>query len=170
MYHIQYIDDLQWIIRKIQNLYKVHITTTSPDRIGYFRNFALFTEILFKVMSILYFPPILVFMSYPIYVYVTTNQLVPIIPLYVPMIDETTIVGFIILAIYHIINIILGTLGLIAIDYFMAIVITSSLIFAKLISADLQQINCDLMENDSRLMAAKARFRNIFWMHQEMGG
>lgn len=169
MYHIRYTDDFNWIIRKIQNLYKVHITTKSPDRIAYFRNFALFTEVLFKLMIIAYSTCILAFFSIPIFVYLTTSELVPVLPLYLPIVDESTTVGYTILTIYHISCAILATIGFTAIDYFMAIVITSSLIFAKLISSDLQEMNIDLLENDAGLMAAKARFRNVLLMHQEMG-
>lgn len=168
MYHMLYIDDFNWIIQKVQSLYKVHITTKSLDRIEYFQKFALFTEILFKVMTAVYVPPILAFLLYPIFAYLTASKVVSVLPMHhLPMINETTVIGYTVTAFHHMGCVILSALGYLAIDFFMATIITSSLIFGKLISADLEQINIDLLEKDSRLITAKARFRNILLMQQE---
>ncbi|XP_055294814.1 putative odorant receptor 83c [Sitodiplosis mosellana] len=51
----------------------------------------------------------------------------------------------------------------------MTIIIISSLIFAKLIGRELQQVNADLQDDDCEILTVKGRFRNIFLMHQEMG-
>lgn len=102
---------------------------------------------------------------YPVFVYFTQNKIVPIIPLYVPIINEKTTVGFVILTIYHILLIFLASVA--ATDFFLALVIVSSIIFAKLISLELQQIHADFNENDTTL-ARKCRFRNILRMLKEM--
>lgn len=147
----------------------MHITTKSPDRIEYFRKCALFTEFLFKFVVGAYFSSILFFLAMPIFIYLTTNEMVPMMPLFLPIIDETTTVGYTILTIYHIICVVFATVSFTSVDFFMAIIIISSLIFGKLISTDLEQINFDLLENDSGLITAKARLRNVLLMHQEMG-
>lgn len=41
---------MKYVMRFLQHIYKVHITTKSPARREYFRKFALFIEILFKGM------------------------------------------------------------------------------------------------------------------------
>lgn len=170
MYHMRYIDDFNWIIQKVQSLYKVHITTESLDRIQYFRKFALFTEILFKVMTAIHVPLLLAFLSYPIFVYLTTSKVVPVVPMHhLPMINGTTAIGYTVTAIHHMGCVIFTPIGYLAFEFFMATIITSSLIFGKLISTDLEQINMDLLEKDSRLITAKARFRNVLLMQQEMG-
>lgn len=123
-------------------------------------------EILFKVVLSAYFLPFFGFLGYPIFVYLTTGQVVPILPVYLPMIDESTHVGLLINTVFHLSLMVVAVVGYTAIDYFIAVGITSSLIFAKLISIDLQQINFDLIE--SELLTAKARFWNVLLMHREM--
>lgn len=123
-------------------------------------------EILFKVVLFAYFLPFFAFLAYPILVYLTTGQVVPILPVYLPMIDDTTYVGLLINTAFHLSLMVVAAVGFTAMDYFIAVGITSSLIFAKLISLDLQQINFDLI--DSEMMTAKARFWNVLLMHREM--
>lgn len=167
LYHIRYVDDLQWIIRFIQNLYKIHSKSKSKERIEYFTNFAFATEVLFKIMTTLYILSVFTFFPYPIYMYFFESQIVTIIPVYLPGIDEKTLVGYIIQNSFQIIIVSLATLGILACDFFMAIIIISSLIFAKLISLDMEQIEKDLQLENS-ITTVRGRFRNIVLMHQEM--
>lgn len=167
MYHIRYVDDLQWIIRFVQNLYHIHVTTKSVERIDYFDKFALFTEIFFHVMTTLYILSVFTFLPYPIYMYFFKNEVVPIIPLYLPYVDDEQLSGYIILGTFHIIIFFLATLGVLACDFFMAIVIISTFIFAKLITWDLEQTDTEQSAKDS-LRLVRGRFRNVLLMHQEM--
>lgn len=167
LYHIRYVDDLQWILRFVQKLYKIHVKTKSTERIQYFNNFALVTEYLFIVMSTTYLLSVFTFFPYPIYMYLFENEVVTIIPIYLPFVDHTDFVGYCILGAFHIILIVLATIGILACDFFMAIVIISTLIFSKLISLDLQQIDIDCQEKGAE-MTVKGRFRNVLLMHQEM--
>lgn len=67
LYHIKFVEDLQYVIRFVQNLYKIHATTKSKARIEYFKNFAFATEIIFKVMATLYLLSVFTFFPYPLY-------------------------------------------------------------------------------------------------------
>lgn len=167
MYSIQYVEDIQWVIYFIQDIYKANITTESVERSEYFRKFALFTEYFFKFILYFYLSTISTSLVYPIFVFITQNEFFPIMPLYLPYIDETTVVGFTIISIYHIILISLVSFGIVAIDFFLAIIIISSLMFAKIISLEMHEIHVDLDEKGSQI-AIKARFRNILRMHKEM--
>lgn len=167
MYNIQYVDNIQWVIYFIRDIYKEHITTESVERAEYFRKFALFTEYFFKFLVLMYFSLIFVVLTYPGFMYFTQHELVPIMPLYIPGIDENTIIGYIIITIYHLTMITLASVGIAATDFFLAIVIISSLIFAKLIWLEMQQIHTDLDEKSSEL-SLKVHFRNILRMHKEM--
>lgn len=167
IYHIRYVEDLQWIIRFIQKLYRVHIKTKSRERLEYFSKFAFGTEVFFKVIATLYLLSVFTFFPYPLYMYYFKNEVVTIIPMYLPGVDETQWSGYILLSAYQILIFILATGGVLACDFFMAIIIISTLIFAKLISLDMEQINNDLLEKNSTL-TVKCRLRNILLMHQEM--
>lgn len=168
MYHIRYIDDLRWTINCIHKLFNVHKTSKSPERLDFFRKFALFTEIFFKAMTTTYISFIFVFPGYLVYVYLVKGEWVPVLPIYIPGVDESTLTGYMILVAFQIIVVPLATIGLVAVEFLISILIIGSLIFAKLISLDLHQINIDLVEGSSGMLAARARLRNIFLMHQEM--
>ncbi|XP_031636823.1 odorant receptor 67d-like [Contarinia nasturtii] len=167
MFHIRYVEDLQWVIHFIQKLYKAHIKTKSKERLAFFSNFAFGTEVFFKVITTLYILSVFTFFPYPLYMYYFENEVVTIIPVYLPGVDETQLAGYIILSCYQVLLFILATFGVLACDFFMAIIIISTLIFAKLISLDMAQINDDLLQKNSTL-TVKSRLRNILLMHQEM--
>lgn len=167
MYHIRYVDDLQWILRSIQNLYKIHIKTKSTERIEYFNKFAMITEYLFIVMTTLYLLSVFTFFPYPVYMYLFEHEVVTIVPIYCPYVDHTQFTGYCILSAFHITLFIFATLGIAACDFFMAIVIVSTLIFAKLISLDLKQVDIDSQQKSTELIV-KGRLRNVMLMHQEM--
>lgn len=111
-------DDIKFLAHFLQDLYKVHITTKSPERKEYFRKFALFYEILFMVLTILYISAVFIFIPFPIYEYYTHNKLVGIIPLYFPGIDEQTMVGYMILILFQALIMAFGVAGFLSCDYF----------------------------------------------------
>lgn len=76
---VHFTDDIQWIIETIQNLYRVHIKSKSPDRIEYFNKFALFTEILFLAMIIMYATVVVAFLLFPVFIYATTNEIILVV-------------------------------------------------------------------------------------------
>lgn len=166
--HAYYVEDLKWLISFIQYLYKVNSKTESRDRIEYFQKWAVFTEILFKAIVSSFFCSSLMFLLYPFFMYFTQGQLVPIAPLYLPGIDENTLIGYVTLTIYHLIVFIAGTIGFSCIEFLIAIISLSSLIIAKLISLDLQRINVDLEIEDSGSITVKGRLMNVFLMHRKM--
>lgn len=166
IYHIRYVDDLQWIVRCIQDLYKVHSKSRSKKRIKYFQNCVFVTEMIFKVMSTLYLLSVFTFFPYPLYMYYFEHEVVTIIPIHIPFVDDTTFVGYIIVSAYQIILFVLATTGVLACDSYMAIIIVSTLIFAKLIAFDMEQIDDDLLLKDP-MITVRSRFRNILLMHQE---
>lgn len=168
MYNAKYAEDFYWTIHLIQDLYKNHAETDSRDLAEYFNKFSQFTELLLKVMIIVFLTCTAAFPSYSFYMYFVKGELMPIMPLYLPGLDETTIIGFILLNLYHFICATISAVGLSALEFLTAIIIISSLIFSKLISRDLQQINDDLEDGDSGILIIKERLRNIFLMHQEL--
>lgn len=152
----------------IRNLYKIHITTESPTRLAYFKKCALYTEYLFIGMAALYVSAVCSFLLYPFYMYAFENEIVPIIPIYLPGIDENTRNGFIILSSFHISAYFMVISGVFAYDFLITILTVSPLICAKLIWFEMEQLKCDL-EGDESPIVIKYHFRNILLLHQQMG-
>lgn len=159
--------DFRWLARFLEHLYKAHITTKSPVRLKYFEKFARITEIFFQCLFILYISSVILFLVYPFFMFVTQNELIPLFPLYIPGIDEKTTSGYIILTMSHLYLLILCVMGLLSYDYFNSVVMISSLIFAKLIGWEMDEIHVDLQENATK-WRVHGRLRNILQMHQEM--
>lgn len=166
MYHVRYGKEIQQLFHSIGRLYKIHIINESQERVEYFRLFAFITECLFKFMITVYMLTGFLFFPYPLYMYYVKGEVIPLMDLYIPGIDETTFIGYIALAVSHIMYIFLGTFGISACDFVMVMLMISPLIFSKLISLDLQQVNVDLKEKVSTVFV-RSRFRNIILMHQE---
>lgn len=166
---VRYAQDMQQMMRRLQILYKAQIGSDSPERAEYFRKFALFTEILFIGIVVGYYACGICFLAYPIIMYLAKAEMVPALPIYLPFVDENTITGYTILTIYHIILIILPSTGLAGVEFFLATFMISSLIFAKLITLDAQQLNIDLSAEKPKNTVIKCRLRNILLMHKEMG-
>lgn len=161
-------EDFYWIISLIQDLYKINTKTNSIERVAYFQKFALFTEMLFKAMISSFAISCFIFLLYPIYIYMFTGQLIPIAPLYLPGVDVNSIIGYTITSCYHIALFVVAIIGFSSLEFFVAIIIISSLIFAKLISIDLMQINKDLNDEETESIMIKGRLLNVFLMHQKM--
>lgn len=167
MYTTYQIDDYQWVIKCVQHLYQVHITTQSPQRREYFHQFSLSIEMLFKAIFILYAMSTFQFILFPLFVYVTRNELVLPLPMYIWRINEETTSGYIILTIMHIFLMVLCFVGLLAFDYILSVVIISSLMFAKLICWEMTEIDIDLQESATKWRIS-GRLRNILEMHREL--
>lgn len=104
----------------IRNLYKVHITAESSERVEYFKKCALYTEYLFIGMTILYISATFSFLIYPLYMYFFENEIVPILPIYLPYVDENTHYGYIILTSFQASAFLMVLFGLLACDFFIA--------------------------------------------------
>lgn len=165
---IRYAEDMQKMMRTLQNLYKVQMGLDSIERTEYFRKFSFFTEILFIAMVVGYYACGLCFLSYPIIMFLANGELFPVFPMFLPFVNENTNIGYTILTIYHIIFVIMPMAGLAGVEFFIAVFMISSLLFAKLITLDAQQINIELSAEKSEKMKIKYRLRNILLMHKEM--
>lgn len=166
LYHIRYTDIYIWILNSIQSLYDIHAETKSPTRAEYFRKCGLFTEVLFKVLAATLSLACMLYFLMPIYMYALEKQLVPLIPFYLPGIDENTIGGYSILMIFQTTIFLFGVPGFVACEFLLEIIIISSLIFGKLIALDTEHIDTDLKNGVTR--NATYRLRNVLAMRQEM--
>lgn len=165
LYHVRYIDKFHWLIQFIENLYKIHIKTESLERSRYFNTFSLFTEYFFKGFIVIYVSTFAIILAYPLYINIARNELVPILEIFIPGIDETTRSGYIILTLYQSALFYIALFGVCACDFLIAIIIINSVMLAKLFSFEVQQLHVDL-EGKETTIALKYRLRNILLLHQ----
>lgn len=156
------------MITTIQNLYNVHTDTESRTRAKFMHQCAFVTEIVFRLMFSTYILAIFAFFMLPIFVYLVTGELIPIAPIYIPGIDENSVSGYVSLLGFHTSLFFVAVLGFIATEFLLAIVIMSTMIFGKLIAADMKLINDDLEQEKPNVLHARLRLKNLLLMHQEM--
>lgn len=169
LYTFRYVDEYEWLLNSVRDLFKLHDKSKSRDRIEIFQKFSIFAEILFKFTIGMYITGCIVIFMFTVHVYLTTGEMIPVIPIFIPGIDATTPIGYTIHTIFHIILMIFVAFGFASLDFLIAILITSSLIFSKLIAIDFKQINPDLSDKNKKMIDAIGRFRNVLLMHREMG-
>lgn len=160
-------DDFAWLAYCLQHFFEVHIKSKVPDRLEYFRKFALFTEFLFILEFILYCCAVIIFFLFPFYMYFFQSKLIPIIPIFIPFLDENTIIGYTILVIIQTYFVISALLGLLSYDYFNSVLFTSSLMYAKLIRWEMDAIHIEMQDNATK-WRVNGRLRNLLQMHQEI--
>lgn len=152
----------------IKHLFKLHISTKSTERLELFKRFAFYNDTTVKAAVTLYIGAVASFFPYPLYMYYIKDQLVPLILLYVPGVDENTVSGYIFLVIFHSFLLLLTVIGMSVCDILYALMIINIPIFARLIEDEICQLNVILEQNSQTAHIWKYRLRNILIMHQEM--
>lgn len=165
IYQVLLHDDYFWMLNTVQKLYDAHIKTKCPVRSKYFQQFGLITEYMFIFWLVAYSMSIPLVFSLVIYVYAVDDKLIPLLPFYLPFIDENTFIGYISLFMLHITSIFTALMGFVTIEFLLTVMVVSSLIFSILISLDIRKTDDELQLTDS---TAKFRLWNIILMHQEL--
>lgn len=167
LYNVRYAAEFCKKISFIEQLFFEHISTKSKNRLEIFKRFAFYNELIVKGGLVLYCGGVMAFFPYPIYMYICRNEMVPLMPLHTPVIDDTTPSGYITLLVIHLFLISIGVVGMSACDVFYTVMISNVPIMARLIEDETNQLNESLERNPSEGMW-KCQFRNIILMHQEM--
>lgn len=165
---MKYSDNITWMINYLYDIYKVNAATKDRRRASLFNRFAFYTEIIFKCGSLLYFLSAVTYLVYPFYVYFFEGEIITLVPLYAPAIDEKTLSGFIILTCYHLILMVFTLIGATACDFLFSMLIANTPVLAILIEMEVQQLNDMLTSQKVDVPLMKFKLRNILLMHREM--
>lgn len=165
---LNYSDDISWMANFILGIYKVNSTVKDKKRLKMFHTCSLASELIFKLCGFLYFSFSLTYAVYPVYMYFFQNEVVSALQTFLPGVDETTTEGFIVTVMYHMILIILGSIGFAASDLLITLIIINTPIMAASIEDEINQLNDMLRKKNNDSLAIKYKLRNIFLMHQDM--
>lgn len=168
MYNVRYFRDFLHKLWFIKHLFKSNINAKSKKRQQLFERFAFYNDFVLKCALVLYIGASLSFFPYPMYMYVFERKFVPLILIYIPGIDETTIMGYLTLDAAQIVLLFVSVVGMSSCDVMYAMLIINIPIFARLIEDEINALNDVLMENVTNAQHWKHRFINILAMHQEM--
>lgn len=113
----------------------------------------------------------MIYIVNPIFSYFWLNEIKPMLPVYMPFIDENTLIGFIELTLIHIIFIFTGALGTVSVDFMVVMIVLNVPIFSTIFSDNVHELN-DILHarNDGhdKSVLTKAKLRNLFFMFGEI--
>lgn len=155
------------LIRKEIDIFEANSKNVSSNRVILAQQFATLTEWIFKGGSTVY---LLAGMSYflnPLYSYFWLNEIVPILPVYMPFIDENTMEGFIGLTLMHLSLLVLAVAASAGVDFMFISLIFNMLFFARIFTDNVDELNDTLREDQVDRIQAKAKLTNILLIHRE---
>lgn len=156
------------LMDKIIAIYAANSKTTSRKRLKLIKLFSLINEIIIKVGSALYFLAGLFYLINPIYSYYTKGELIPLIPVYMVMIDETTRNGFIALGITHMALTALTVTGSACSDFMFVTLVVNIPVMSTILVDNVEELNEILKEETVDEPLAKAKLKNILLLHKEI--
>lgn len=168
VYAVKYRVNIHWMINYLYEIYKVNAVTKCEKRASLFNRFAFYTEIVFKCGALLYLLSISAYFLYPIYMYLFKGEVIVVLSIYFPGIDETTAGGYIFLLCYHITVLALAFIAVSACDFLFTMLIVNTPVMATLIEVEVQQLNGILTSAAVDVPLMKSKLRNILLMHREM--
>lgn len=163
-----YTDHISFFYKFLKSLYAANIKNESPYRRKILEMSATATEYLFYFDFLLYASSGLALNIVPVITYFIRGEIVPIVPLMIPGVDETTLRGMCITTAYHVVTVFFTCYGLAIIDLIYAIPVIHSLMVSELINDEIYQLNEYLVQSKVDRVAVKVKFRNILLMHKEM--
>lgn len=168
IYNSRYSLDFMRMITHIEQLFKLHIKTKSKTRQLLFQRFSFYSDLIVKCGCVMYLGSTSLCLPFVIYVYVFMNERVPLILIYVPGLDETTLSGYCILICIQFLAALMASTGLCCCDSFYALILSNTPIMSRLIEDEVNQLNKTLDETPNDVRTWKYQFQNIVIMHQEL--
>lgn len=168
MLSVQYGPILVQAMDKITDIYAENTKTDKRDRLLLMRKFSLITEIVLKAGCALYFCAGVFYFLNPLHSYFFKNKLIPLLPLYMPFIDEHTKSGFIILGAVHVAIIISTVIASACSDFMFVMIIVNIPVLSTIFSDNVGELNDILRNENVDFSAAKAKLRNILLIHREI--
>lgn len=126
------------------------------------------TEYIFKLSCTLYSLTVIGYLASPVAIYLLTHELITIIPIRLPFIDDKTLIGFFIMTFFEGISAILGAFGTAASDLTFAMIIINTHAVANIVEESIEDLNNDLQAKRQKILAIKGRFRNVLLQNSEI--
>lgn len=169
MYAIRYFGHIMIeYIDKIISIYAENSKNNKYERPMLLRKFSIATEILLKSGVVLYFLAGCFYILNPIYIYYAKNEIVPLLPLYMPFIDETTKSGFILLTAIHLGFLFIAVVASACTDLWFALIAVNIFVPANIFCDNVRELSEILSEEKVNTRLAKAKLLNVLLIHREI--
>lgn len=167
MYSVKYGRIIVDLMNNIIDIYAANAKAPSRNRLKLIQKYAIITEIVIKGGITVYTFAGLFYLINPFYSYYWRNELVPLIPLYLPYIDENTTIGFSFLTAMHAIYLFLAVIGTACTDFMFVMMVVNMPLLSNIFRDNINELNGILREENVNEPLAKAKFKNILLLHRE---
>lgn len=170
---------MRGIVNKIIEVYAVNSIGASRKRFKLLQLLSTITELLLTYGFAGSCWCGVLFIMNPIFSYVWLHEMRPMLPIYMPFINEDTLSGFVQLTLIHIILIVTGVIGTASVDFMIVMIVLNVPIFSSIFSDNVQELNGILHAEDGdggdcsgdgpdKSVMIKAKLRNMFFMFGEI--
>lgn len=158
------------MVDKIINVYAVNAKTLSRKRFKLLQMLSKITELFLKFGIIGGSCCGMFFIVNPFITYVWLNEMKPMIPIYMPFIDENTMDGFLLLTLIQTVFIVTGVIGTVSVDFLIFMIVLNVPIFSNIFSDNVTELNAILSGDDDedKQTLIKMKLRNLFFMYDEI--
>lgn len=167
MYSVKYGRMIVGLMNKLIGIYEANAKASSRSRLKLIRKFAIITEIMIKGGIAVYTFAGMFYLINPIYSYYWLNKIVPLVPIYLPFIDENTTAGFTALTGLHLIFLFMAVVGTACTDFMFVMLIVNMPLLSRIFQDNISELNDILREENVDQPLAKAKFKNILLLHRE---
>lgn len=168
IYSVQYGKQIAGLVDFIITVYKENTKSANSTRYAIFESFANYTEIFFKLALPLYSVSLVLYFFYPMYMYVLDREIVTLMPLYLPKVDEHSAIGYGILTVYHLLIMVFALVASCASDFIFIMIIINVLPLAKVLSSVIHDLNDELEKPKMNINMCNYKFRNMLRLHGEI--
>lgn len=167
MYSVKYGRIIVGMMDKLIEIFAANAKSNSRSRSILINKYALITEIVLIVGCTVYaFAGAFYFLN-PIYSYYWRNEIVPLIPIYFPFINENTTGGFILLTSMHVVYVTMAVIASACTDFMFTMIIVNMPVMSNIFSDNIRELNASLREELVDQVFTKAKFKNILLLHRE---
>lgn len=112
----------------------------------------------------------MVILVYPVFVFVIRGQFVPMLPMFVPGIDESSSGGFAMLSVLHVFWTIQGAVGLLFADMFYSLILLHIWPMVDIFGSMFEQLNEAIVQRPKleKSFVVRMWLRNIIMAHREI--
>lgn len=167
MYSVKYGKMVVELMNKLVDIYTANSKATSRNRSIVIQKFTNITEIVIKGGLALYVLAGGFYLVNPVYSYYWRNEIVPLLPMYMPFIDENTTIGFSILTSIHLVFVFLAVIGSACTDFMFVMIIVNMPLLSSIFIDNIGELNGFLREEKVDESLVKAKFKNILLLHRE---
>lgn len=156
------------LLNKVIAVYEANAKNKSSARLMLMQRFATFSEVMVIVGVVAYSLAGMFYCINPIYLFYTKNEIIPIMPMFWPIFDETTTFGFSALMISHIIYIVLSIIGIGTIDLLFIMLLLNIPVFVTILRDNINDLNELLRAETVNGLRVRAKLTNILLLHREI--